>query len=87
MWLAPNVLTLIGASLVMGCYWFVTYLDYDLTANSVGSQSDAWIPNYVWLICSFCTFWAHLLDGTDGKQARRTGASGPTGELCDLEVL
>lgn len=40
------------------------------------------VPNIVWLICASCTFLAHTLDGTDGKQARRTGASGPTGELC-----
>jgi len=82
-WLAPNVITLMGASLVMGCYWFVTFLDYDLTANSAGNPSSLWLPNYIWLICSVCTFAAHLLDGTDGKQARRTGASGPTGELFD----
>lgn len=31
-------------------------------------------------------YWVYtigFLDGTDGKQARRTGASGPTGELFD----
>ncbi|KAI6182764.1 Ethanolaminephosphotransferase 1 [Aphelenchoides bicaudatus] len=82
-WLAPNVITLVGASLVMGCYWFVSFLDYDLTSNSVGNPQSAWIPQHVWLICSICTFLAHFLDGTDGKQARRTGASGPTGELFD----
>jgi ethanolaminephosphotransferase len=70
----------------MGCYWFVTFLDYDLTSNSVGNPSSFWIPTYVWLIASICTFMAHLLDGTDGKQARRTGASGPTGELCRLNL-
>jgi len=35
------------------------------------------------LVCSVFTFVAHVADGTDGKQARRTGASGPTGELFD----
>jgi ethanolaminephosphotransferase len=28
-------------------------------------------------------FWAHQLDGTDGKQARRTHTSSPLGELFD----
>lgn len=40
------------------------------------------IPDWVWLLCSICTFLGHILDGTDGKQARRMGVSGPTGELC-----
>lgn len=82
-WLAPNVLTLSGAALVMGCYFFVAFLDYDLTANSPDSPVEKQLPDWVWLLCSVCTFSAHLLDGTDGKQARRTGASGPTGELFD----
>lgn len=43
----------------MGCYWFVSFLDYDLTANSVGSPKSKWLPAYVWLICSICTFLAH----------------------------
>jgi len=82
-WLAPNVITLVGASLVMGCYFFVAWLDPNLNANNYGAPDSGNIPNWVWLLCSFCTFAAHLLDGTDGKQARRTGASGPTGELFD----
>lgn len=38
------------------------------------------------ILCSFSSSSIHcasFLDGTDGKQARRTGASGPTGELFD----
>uniref|UniRef100_A0A914GRS8 Ethanolaminephosphotransferase n=1 Tax=Globodera rostochiensis TaxID=31243 RepID=A0A914GRS8_GLORO len=65
-WLAPNVLTLCGASIVMA------YSPVELN-----------IPSWVWVVCAVGTFLAHLLDGTDGKQARRTGASGPTGELFD----
>uniref|UniRef100_A0A914YTR3 Ethanolaminephosphotransferase n=1 Tax=Panagrolaimus superbus TaxID=310955 RepID=A0A914YTR3_9BILA len=82
-WLAPNLITLMGASLVMGCYFYVSIIDPDLNRNNYGSSDSVAIPNWVWLLCSICTFWAHLLDGTDGKQARRTGASGPTGELFD----
>jgi ethanolaminephosphotransferase len=82
-WLAPNVLTLAGASLVMGCYFVVSLMDPDLRANSIDSPDSECLPLWIWLFCSVCTFSAHLLDGTDGKQARRTGASGPTGELFD----
>lgn len=71
----------------MGCYFFVSYLDYDLTANSKNSPDEKNLPLWVWLLCSICTFLAHLLDGTDGKQARRTGASGPTGELCRFTIF
>lgn len=66
----------------MGCYFYVSIIDPDLNRNNYGTPDSATIPNWVWLLCSLCTFFAHLLDGTDGKQARRTGASGPTGELC-----
>uniref|UniRef100_A0A915EBT0 Uncharacterized protein n=1 Tax=Ditylenchus dipsaci TaxID=166011 RepID=A0A915EBT0_9BILA len=82
-WLAPNVLTLAGASLVMGCYFLVAFLDHDLTANSPDSPPEKNLPDWLWLLCAVCTFAGHLLDGTDGKQARRVGASGPTGELFD----
>uniref|UniRef100_A0A183BIC0 Choline/ethanolaminephosphotransferase 1-like n=1 Tax=Globodera pallida TaxID=36090 RepID=A0A183BIC0_GLOPA len=82
-WLAPNVLTLCGASIVMACYALVVFFDYDLTANSADSPAELNIPSWVWVVCAVGTFLAHLLDGTDGKQARRTGASGPTGELFD----
>ena len=78
------MLTLSGALIVMGCYAIVSVLDYDLSANSSITPPDKNIPEWVWLLCSIGTFLAHLLDGTDGKQARRTGSSGPTGELCEL---
>ncbi|VBB31105.1 unnamed protein product [Acanthocheilonema viteae] len=53
---------------------FTSVLELDRTRS---------IPNWVWLLCSICTFLGHTLDGTDGKQARRMGVSGPTGELFD----
>ncbi|KJH51600.1 hypothetical protein DICVIV_02233 [Dictyocaulus viviparus] len=40
---APNVLTLLGWSFVMGCFLLESVLDYDLTANSVGSDHP--VPN------------------------------------------
>ena len=71
----------------MGCYALVSAIDYDLSANSFDSPPENSIPAWVWLLCAIGTFLAHILDGTDGKQARRTGASGPTGELCKYEHL
>lgn len=41
------------------------------------------IPRWLWLVLSVCQFLSHHLDGTDGKQARRTGSSSPLGELFD----
>ncbi|CAD5206596.1 unnamed protein product [Bursaphelenchus okinawaensis] len=81
-WLAPNVLTLAGALLVMGCYWLVAFYDYYFNVNSSPEAAERF-PPWLWVLCGVCTFLAHTLDGTDGKQARRTGASGPTGELFD----
>uniref|UniRef100_A0A183VBS6 Ethanolaminephosphotransferase 1 n=1 Tax=Toxocara canis TaxID=6265 RepID=A0A183VBS6_TOXCA len=86
LWIAPNVLTLAGFLLVMFGFFFVSFLDYDLDANSNFSSPRA-IPNWVWLFISILTFTAHTLDGTDGKQARRTGSSGPTGELCNVSLV
>lgn len=79
-WLAPNVLTLAGALVLMGCYTLISVLDWRFEANSTPTHN---LPQWVWLLAALCTFSAHLLDGTDGKQARRTGSSGPTGELFD----
>ncbi|KJH51599.1 CDP-alcohol phosphatidyltransferase [Dictyocaulus viviparus] len=78
---APNVLTLIGWSLVMGCFLLESVIDYDLSSNSVGSNHP--INDWFWLTAAICTWIGYTLDGTDGKQARRIGASGPTGELFD----
>uniref|UniRef100_A0AC35TS37 Ethanolaminephosphotransferase 1 n=1 Tax=Rhabditophanes sp. KR3021 TaxID=114890 RepID=A0AC35TS37_9BILA len=82
-WLAPNLITLVGASFVMGCYFLVCFMDPLIVRNSDGMPESDSIPNWFWLLASICTFLGHTLDGTDGKQARRTGASGPTGELFD----
>ncbi|KAK6105246.1 CDP-alcohol phosphatidyltransferase family protein [Brugia pahangi] len=79
-WLAPNVLTLTGFIFVMFAFLVVSYYDYYVATNSIVLAS---IPHWVWLLCSICTFMGHVLDGTDGKQARRIGVSGPTGELFD----
>jgi len=43
----------------------------------------AFVTAYFWLVAAVCQFLSHHLDGTDGKQARRTGSSTPLGELFD----
>ncbi|VDK69888.1 unnamed protein product [Onchocerca ochengi] len=68
----------------MFAFFVVSYYDYYVGANSeIFAENSGFIPNWVWLLCAICTFMGHTLDGTDGKQARRIGASGPTGELFD----
>lgn len=82
-WLAPNVLTLAGGILVMASYAISSLLDPSLLASADSRPDHPPMPNILWLIFAMANLSAHILDGTDGKQARRTGASGPTGELFD----
>jgi len=41
------------------------------------------MASWLWFVASICQFLSHHLDGTDGKQARRTQSSTPLGELFD----
>ncbi|CAB3407084.1 unnamed protein product [Caenorhabditis bovis] len=77
----PNVITLVGWAFVMAGFVIESFLDYDITRNTEGTTNP--IPDWFWLVAAICTFLGHTLDGTDGKQSRRIGASGPTGELFD----
>ena len=82
-WVAPNLLTFVGFIFVLLTAGLITYYDPDFTASSDSISSTRAIPNWVWLVCAIFHFLAHTLDGIDGKQARRTGTSGPLGELFD----
>lgn len=86
--IAPNVLTLAGFVFTLIIAISLTYYDYGFTASSdsLRSASNQPIPSLVWLMCGINLFLAHTLDGIDGKQARRTGATGPLGELMDHGV-
>lgn len=84
-YIAPNVLTLAGFACTLINALLLTYYDYFFTASSDDKKTQA-IPSFVWLICSLNLFLAHTLDGIDGKQARRTKATGPLGELMDHGV-
>lgn len=83
--IAPNILTLAGFACTLANALLLTYYDYNFTASSDDKKTLP-IPPLVWLICALNLFLAHTLDGIDGKQARRTKATGPLGELMDHGV-
>ena len=74
MWMAPNLVTLIGFFFTLSS--FIVYLFYDLTLKEQ-------LPPYLYLWTSFSLFVYQTLDAIDGKQARRTGTSSPLGQLFD----
>ncbi|KAG0719756.1 Ethanolaminephosphotransferase 1 [Chionoecetes opilio] len=84
-WIAPNVLTFVGFLFTVANFVLLAIFDYRYYASSEGPPGDKYpnIPSWVWFMCAFNHFMAHTLDGIDGKQARRTGTSGPLGELFD----
>lgn len=61
----------------------ISFYDPRFAASSDAIPSDAPVPDWVWFAAAIMHFLAHTLDGIDGKQARRTGSSGPLGELFD----
>jgi phosphatidylglycerophosphate synthase len=73
-WLAPNVITLIGFAMILTSATLIF-------CYSPSLEGDA--PSWVYLVCAACIFGYQTLDGSDGKQARRTKSGGPLGELCD----
>jgi len=85
--IAPNVLTLAGFACTLSNACLLSYYDYHFYASS-DSMREFYspIPSIVWLICAINLLLAHTLDGIDGKQARRTKATGPLGELMDHGV-
>lgn len=74
MWLAPNMVTLLG----FFCILFNVLLLQIFVPDLLG-------PAPAWLCYSFAAgIWAYsTMDNIDGKQARRTGTSSPLGELFD----
>jgi ethanolaminephosphotransferase len=85
--IAPNVLTLAGFSCTLLNALLLSYYDYHFYASSDDMRSITKpVPSIIWLICAINLFLAHTLDGIDGKQARRTKATGPLGELMDHGV-
>ena len=72
MWLAPNMVTTLGGihcGLGYGMLWWYA------------PGFDKSPPDFVVMLCAYCTFAYYTLDCMDGKQARRTGTSSPLGQL------
>ncbi|XP_062546751.1 ethanolaminephosphotransferase 1 isoform X3 [Armigeres subalbatus] len=82
-WIAPNLLTFTGFMLTVINFLLIGYYDFGFTA---ASKTPNPIPDWVWIMAGINLFVAYTLDGIDGKQARRTGTSGPLGELFDHGV-
>ncbi|XP_055545821.1 ethanolaminephosphotransferase 1 isoform X2 [Wyeomyia smithii] len=79
-WIAPNLLTFTGFLLTVVNFFLIGYYDFGFTAATLIPNP---IPDWVWILAAINLFVAYTLDGIDGKQARRTGTSGPLGELFD----
>lgn len=73
-WLAPNLITLLGLLLLAGGYTVLLVTVPGMTAT------DKW---WAHAAMGFATFAYLHLDCLDGKQARRTGTSSPLGQLFD----
>lgn len=78
-WIAPNLLTLTGFLFLVSQTLLFSHVDPMFLKGGLHNEIDSW----VWFYGAFAHFMAHTLDGIDGKQARRTGSSGPLGELFD----
>ncbi|KHJ88589.1 CDP-alcohol phosphatidyltransferase [Oesophagostomum dentatum] len=74
LWLAPNLITLIG--LIVNLITVLVLSHYCPTAKEVA-------PSWAYALAALGLFVYQTLDATDGKQARRTGAASPLGELFD----
>lgn len=81
--IAPNVLTFSGFMLTIVNVLLLSYYDYAFYASSDLHPDVPPVPPWVWIVCAVNQFFAHTLDGIDGKHARKTGSSGPLGELFD----
>ena len=75
MWLAPNVITLVG--------FLFNFVPYLLILYLYGHELEGPCPGWVCVMVGLAYFIAHTLDNCDGKQARRTGSSSPMGMLFD----
>ncbi|PAV59255.1 hypothetical protein WR25_09898 [Diploscapter pachys] len=74
MWMAPNLITLIGLIINLATILILSAFSYTATEPA---------PSWAYLQAAFGLFLYQTLDAIDGKQARRTGSSSPLGELFD----
>jgi hypothetical protein len=74
LWMAPNLLTIMSLLCGIACYFLFQFHSPDFNLHP---------PAWVFFTTSALMFLYLILDGLDGKQARRTGSSGPLGQLFD----
>lgn len=74
MWLAPNLITLIGLVINLLTVLVLSHFCFSATETA---------PSWAYLLAAFGLFAYQTLDATDGKQARRTNSASPLGELFD----
>lgn len=75
--MAPNVVTLLGLVFILFNLVAVFYYDPYLNSDS---------PRWCYFFYAFGLFMYQTFDGCDGCHARRTGQSGPLGELFDHSI-
>jgi len=75
-WIAPNLITLIGTLAIFFNYSLVAYYCPDFIVTNE-------TPRWLYLSCAFSLFWYQTMDNLDGRQARRTKTSSQLGELFD----
>ena len=99
LWLAPNLITLIGIfGLVVAYVVTLFYLPGLAGANNCSAMrklprlrvistapghAAGNGPRWLYYLNGFSVFWYLHLDCLDGKQARRTKSSSPLGQLFD----
>ncbi|KAI9498001.1 CDP-alcohol phosphatidyltransferase-domain-containing protein [Zychaea mexicana] len=76
MWIAPNLITLIGLGFMMSSVLLVTYYVPDFSSETTA-------PSWIYFVFAASLWLYSTFDNVDGKQARRTGTSSPLGELFD----
>ncbi|KAJ4478390.1 Choline/ethanolaminephosphotransferase [Lentinula aciculospora] len=77
--IAPNTITLSGLSIVI--FNFITLLYYD--PSYLSEKGGVYTPRWIYLTWAIGLFLYQTFDAIDGKQARRTGMSGPLGQMFD----
>ncbi|SMN18925.1 similar to Saccharomyces cerevisiae YHR123W EPT1 sn-1,2-diacylglycerol ethanolamine-and cholinephosphotranferase [Maudiozyma saulgeensis] len=76
-WMAPNLVTLSGLGFILINLIVTLYYDPQLKSE---------MPRWVYLFNAIGLFLYQTFDGCDGVHARRTGQSGPLGELFDHSI-
>jgi hypothetical protein len=74
LWIAPNLVTLLGFFFILGNVILLELYVPDLVGPA---------PSWVYYSFAFGMWMYSTMDNVDGKQARRTGTSSPLGELFE----